>query len=169
MRIPLLRLVVSLALVACASTRAERAPETPALRFTYHAALASVPPGATEVRLGVRVPEHGPGGELRAVSAYGVVGNAPFEVVLSGADSGAIEREHLRVSWQRVSGDEGAREVVLESHGKPLELGLRLALNAGAGKAMDAKALEAALAGKTWAEVDAQRVSGLETRCERVR
>ncbi|NOT30331.1 MAG: hypothetical protein HOP15_07775 [Planctomycetes bacterium] len=165
-------LALLLPLAACSSQPARsEAGDTPA-RFTYHAALARVPAGATRVRLGVRLPERVPAGALRALSAYGLVGNAPFELVLPDSDSGTLEREHVRLSWQRLAASAG-REIVLESRGKALELGLRLTVAVPAGARVDApydaSALEAELAEETWAEIDARPASGLETRCVRVR
>lgn len=172
MRFRLLWLALLLPLTACSSQPARSEAGAASARFTYHAALARVPAGAAQVRLGVRVPERAPAGEMRALSAYGLVGNAPFELVLPDSDSGTLEREHLRLSWQRVAAS-AVREIVLESRGKALELGLRLCIAAPAGARVeapyDASALEAELAGQTWAEIDARPASGLETRCVRVR
>jgi hypothetical protein len=159
-----------LALAACSSPAKPSAPVEPAARFTYHAALARVPDGAGEVRLGVRVPARVQAGALSALSAFGLVGNAPFELALPSSPEGTLEREHLRLCWRPVDGERpAAREIVLTSHGKPLELGLRLALAVPAGASPDADALEAELAGATWAEADARPATGLETRCVRVR
>ncbi len=172
MRPRLLPLALFLPLAACsaASPRSAKPEPAPAARFTYHAALASVPAGASEVRLGVRVPEHEATGELRALSAFGLVGNAPFEFVLPDSESGTLEQEHVRVSWQRVGAKEQARrEIVLATHGKALEFGLRLALAAPAGTSADARALEAELAAETWGEIDARPAPAVATRCERVR
>jgi len=168
MRTRLFPLSLLLSLAACAAAHPKTAAPDTSARFTYRAALASVPEGANAVRLGVRVPDKGPAGELRALSAFGLVGNAPFELALSGDDVHAPANAPVRASWKRVGGKDGAaRELVLETHGRPIELGLRIAAPADA--ALDAHALEALLAPATWAEIDAQPAPAVTTRCERVR
>lgn len=165
MRLRTLWLALLFPLAACSSsrTKAEVPPES-ALRFTYHAALAHVPEGASEVRLGVVVPEQQ--GRLRALSLYGLVGNAPFELALPDTKKGELTREHVRVSWERQAGErDGAREIVLATRGKPLEVGVRLA---AANRETDAKALAAELAGRTWAEIDRSPAPPV-TSCERTR
>lgn len=172
MRLRLLPLVLLAPLSACTAAAPER--EDAALRtvpeahFTYHAELARVPAGATEVRLGVRLPLRDAEGELRARSVFGLVGNAPFDFVLPDEPAGTLEHAHLRLSWRSTGADGAAeREIVLETRGKPAELGLRLALPAGA--RTDAAALASRLAARTFAEVDAHAVAGVVTRCERTR
>ena len=157
-------LALSLSIAACSSTQRPDEPIEPLARYTYHADLTQVPAGAAEVRVGVVVPDQG--GALRPLSVFGLVGNAPFELVLSD-DSGAVEQAHVRVSWERRAGPDrsGAREIVVATRGKPLELGVRLAARAGA--ELDARALTAELSEKTWAEIDGQPAPPPVTRCER--
>ena len=100
MRLRTLWLALLFPLAACSSsrTKAEVPPES-ALRFTYHAALAHVPEGASEVRLGVVVPEQQ--GRLRALSLYGLVGNAPFELALPDTKKGELTRTCSRRAASR--------------------------------------------------------------------
>lgn len=172
MRLRLLPLALLAPLFACTAAAPEPEMATPQAvpeaRFTYHAGLARVPAGAREVRLGVRLPRQDDEGELRLRSVFGLVGNAPFDLVLPDSPAGTLEHAHLRLTWRSTSTDGAAeREIVLETRGKPAEFGLRLALPAGA--RTDAATLASRLAARTFAEVDAQAVAGVVTRCERMR
>jgi hypothetical protein len=173
------RVVVLFALfsASCASApAAPPAPEpVPLEYFTYRTTIASVPEGASRVLVSVRVPESA--GGLRPLHAYGLVGNAPFDFSLtessmaSGADgqqSSSVTEGPASLSWN-AGQESGARyrEFIVETHGKPLELSLRLAQMTGT--PIEAGALEQELARGTTATVDGKPVEALATRLERVK
>ncbi|MSR62748.1 MAG: hypothetical protein EXS08_09935 [Planctomycetes bacterium] len=165
------------ALVACASSPEKPTPVEATAQefFTYHATVASVPEGASNLLVSVRLPEEWPTGVLRPLQAHGLVGNAPFEhafaelVLPSNMDfdsdvSWTEGPVSLSVNTRQKSGTRHW-ELGVETHGKPLELSLRLAQMTGA--PIDASALEQELARGTTATVDGKPVEGLATRLER--
>jgi hypothetical protein len=164
----LLALLALLLPAACAGTRERETPEAgPSEVFLYRASVASVPAGASSVVLRVRIPVQG----LRALQAYGLVGNAPFECSLAG-DPGPLSpagaREHAELTCRDC--EEGGvrfRELLIETRGKPLELTLRLARPRAA--ASEASALEQELASATSATADGRPIAALATRLERGR
>jgi hypothetical protein len=159
--------IAVLLLSACAAApRADPTlPAAPRACFTYRAALGSEI-AAADLRLGVRVPCSGPVGELRELSAYGIVGNAPFDVPIPLGESGAHAAGPLEVSWRALDSGQ-ASEVSFRSAGRPLEVALRLAFEPT--PAVDEAALEAELRGATEASVDARRVAVTAARLVRVR
>ncbi len=166
------------ALTACASPQEKPVPVDPQPTevFTFHATVASVPTGTSNLLVSVRWPESWPTGVLRPLQAYGLVGNSPFEWPFREWAPGnqAIEyfstslKGPAKLSWNSV--EEGGmrhREFVVETRGKPLEVALRFAQMPGA--PVEASALEQELARGTTATADGQPVQALATRLERVR
>lgn len=135
-------------LLACASTPKTPAPSPLENRdpYTYHVTVPSVPADASQLVLTVESKES----KVWPVSVRGLVGNAPFEVPLS-AGGGSFSNEQVSLSLEKI-GDPVAMgwKLQVTTHGKPVELGLRLSLPK---ESAEIEALEGALVKDT-------RVSG---------
>jgi len=150
-----------LPLVACAAQRSKTESGVPqgasSAHYTYRAAVNEVPASAKDVRLTVRVPLQSSAGELQRLTAFGLVGNAPFELEVPD-ETGELVRNGMTVRWSRLM-EPGvgprSRMVEVETAGKPVELGLRIGLSAPAAVSEDAmKALETELRARTSLDLD---------------
>ena len=148
-------------LFSCAGAPEKPAPveEKRLEQFTYRAAVAAVPAGASELILSVELPEDRPAGALHALSAHGLVGNAPFDLRLSEGDA-SLTNELLSLSWVR------PHSLRLTTRGKPAELSLRFGVSGVAG---DTSELERELVRGTRASADDRPLETLATRLERLR
>jgi len=168
----LLPLVLLVPLAACTLNRPKAEHELPsASTYSYRAAVTALPANAKTVSLTVRVPLECAAGELQRLTAYGLVGNAPFEVEVPDEPEGELVRGNTTVRWARLfEVDAGPRwrEVAVQTAGQPIELGLRIALAAPAAATDEAvAALEAELRARTSLDLDSGPSEAVALRFER--
>jgi len=153
-------LLVVCPLFACASTpEAVSAPKPEDFDlFTYHVAVPSVEPEASQLVLRVATTEPFP----TALAVHGLVGNAPFEVPpLREKDATRFSSEQVELEFRGVS---GTWELQATTQGKPLELDIRVGYPKGS---TDVAALERALVECTSGTCDGKPIEGLVTRLAR--
>lgn len=159
----LLALLIPLLALSCRSAPAASTPVAPGAlaleRFAYRARVEAVPAGASIVTLRVGLPAARGAGELRALSAHCLVGNALLELAL-GDEPVTRANAVATLTWTAQG------ELQVTTRGRPVELGLSLA-RAEAGQ--EEGALEGELAAATRATADGLALTPVETRLERLR
>jgi hypothetical protein len=161
-----LALLALFPLFACASSRAKDAPvpELAPDTYAYRVAVPAVPADARQVVVTVELPGPVP---PRVLSLHGLVGNAPFDMPIQEGDNLSFSNEQVSVSLAWVGHSTHTTGTLLcTTHGKPLELGLRLGVPSGTDGAGE---LGRALVEHTSASADGRPIEAVATRFERVK
>jgi len=159
-------LLVLFPLFACASARAKDAPvaELAHDTYAYRVAVPAVPAHATQLVVTVEIPGPVP---PHVLSLHGLVGNAPFDVPIEAGDKLSFSNEQVSVSLDWVGHSTHTTGTLrCTTHGKPLEMGVRLGVPSGTDGAEE---LGRALVAHTTASADGRPLEAVATRFERVK